>query len=103
MTEQVMSSFCWPEELLTRTFTAQDNVEPLRRETAPYWMTYSLAAAYLGITVAYLRNLVSADAIPVYGKPRERRFRRDMLDCWQTNRDAAMRKFRAERDAQNGN
>ena len=45
------------------------------------------------------RNLVSAGQIPVYGKPRVRRFRRDMLDLFLTNPDAAMRKFRAERNS----
>ena len=34
-----------------------------------------------------------------YGKPRVRRFRRDMLDLFLTDPDAAMRSFRAERNA----
>ena len=62
------------------------------------WLTYRQAATYTGWTVAYLRNLVSAGEIPVYGKPRTRRFRRDMLDLFLTNPDAAMRKFRLERN-----
>jgi excisionase family DNA binding protein len=63
------------------------------------WLTYREAADYCGWTVAYLRNLVSAGKVPVYGKPRVRRFRRDMLDLFLTNPDAAMRKFRAERNS----
>jgi excisionase family DNA binding protein len=63
------------------------------------WLTYQQAAIYTGWTVPYLRNLVSAGQIPVYGKLRARRFRRDMLDLFLTNPDAAMRKFRLERNA----
>jgi excisionase family DNA binding protein len=63
------------------------------------WLTYAQAAAYCGWSVAYLRNLVCAGAIPVYGKPRRRRFRRDMLDRFLTDPDAAMRLFRAERQS----
>jgi excisionase family DNA binding protein len=66
------------------------------------WLTYTQAAAYTGYSIRYLRNLVSADAIPVYGSPRSRRFRRDVLDQFLTNRDAAMRKFRLERQAHHG-
>jgi excisionase family DNA binding protein len=62
------------------------------------WLTYAEAAAYTGWAVAYLRNLVSAGRIPVYGKPRVRRFRRDMLDLFLTDPDAAMRRFRVERN-----
>lgn len=62
------------------------------------WLTYAEAAAYTGWCVAYLRNLVSAGQIPVYGKPRVRRFRRDMLDQFLTDPDAAMRRFRVERN-----
>lgn len=62
------------------------------------WLRYREAAAYCGWSVKHLRNLVSEDRIPVYGKPRLRRFRRDMLDLFLTNPDAAMRKFRAERN-----
>jgi excisionase family DNA binding protein len=62
------------------------------------WLTYKQAALYTGWTVAYLRNLVSAGQIPVYGKQRVRRFRRDMLDLFLTNPDVAMRKFRQERN-----
>jgi excisionase family DNA binding protein len=66
------------------------------------WLTYAQAAAYTGWTVAYLRNLVSAGAIPVYGRPRVRRFRRDVLDEYLTDPDAAMRRFRAERNRHHG-
>ena len=63
------------------------------------WLTYQEAADYCGWSVAHLRKLVSAGEIPVYGKPRVRRFRRDMLDLFLTNPDAAMREFRSERIA----
>jgi hypothetical protein len=63
------------------------------------WLNYRQAALYTGWTVAYLRNLVSAGQIPVYGKHRVRRFRRDMLDQFLTNPDVAMRKFRQERNS----
>ena len=53
---------------------------------------------YTGWSVAYLRNLVSAGQIPVYDKPRVRRFRRDMLDQFLTDPDVAMRRFRVERN-----
>lgn len=66
------------------------------------WLDYAEAAFYVGRSVGHLRNLVSADAIPHYGKPRSRRFRRDVLDLWLTDRDAAMRKFRLERQAHHG-
>lgn len=66
------------------------------------WLTYAEAAAYTGWTVAYLRNLVSAGQIPVYGKPRVRRFHRDVLDAFLTDPDAAMRRFRAERNQHGG-
>jgi len=69
---------------------------------ASKWLTYEQAAAYTGWSVRYLRNLVSADQIPVYGPLRSRRFRLDMVDLFLTNRDAAMRKFRAERDSHHG-
>ena len=62
------------------------------------WLTYAEAAAYTGWSLAYLRNLVSAGRVPVYGKPRVRRFRRDMLDLFLTDPDAAMRQFHAERN-----
>ena len=68
------------------------------RERASPWLTYAEAAAYCGWSVAYLRNLVCAGQVPVYGKPRVRRFRRDMLDRFLTDPDAAMRLFRAERN-----
>jgi excisionase family DNA binding protein len=63
------------------------------------WLTYRQAAEYCGWSVAYMRNLVSAGQIPVYGRPRVRRFRRDMLDMFLTDPDAAMRRFRSERNA----
>ncbi|MCP4599092.1 MAG: helix-turn-helix domain-containing protein [Proteobacteria bacterium] len=62
------------------------------------WMTYQVASQYTGWSVRYLRNLVSAGCIPVYGQSRSRRFRQDMLDSFLTNRDMAMRKFRLERN-----
>ena len=62
-----------------------------------HWLTYSEAASYTGFAVRSLRNMVSADRIPVYGPPGGRRFRADMLDAFLEDRDAAMRKFRAER------
>lgn len=61
-----------------------------------HWMMYPEAARYCGWSVKYLRNLVSGGQIPVYGPPRRRRFRRDMLDLFLTDPDAAMRKFRLE-------
>jgi excisionase family DNA binding protein len=66
------------------------------------WLTYPEAARYCGWSVAYLRNLVSAGQIPVYGRPRMRRFRRDMLDQFLTNPDAAMRRFQSERNRHGG-
>lgn len=66
------------------------------------WLTYAEAAVYSRWSVAHLRNLVSAGQIPVYGKPRVRRFRRDMLDLFLTDPDAAMRRFRAERNRHGG-
>jgi hypothetical protein len=66
------------------------------------WLVYEEAALYIGWSVRYLRNLVSADQIPVYGPLRSRRFRVDMLDLFLTNRDAAMRKFLAERSSHHG-
>ncbi|MFW5876099.1 MAG: helix-turn-helix domain-containing protein [Myxococcota bacterium] len=66
------------------------------------WLTYRQAAHYTGWSVGHLRNLVSAGQIPVYGRPRSRRFRRDMLDLYLTDPDAAMRKFRVERSSTHG-
>ena len=66
------------------------------------WLDYKQAAAYTGYSVRHLRNLVSADQIPVYGPLRSRRFRRDMLDLWLTNRDVAMRRFRLEMERAHG-
>ena len=70
--------------------------------TGKPWLDYAEAAFYTGYSIGYLRNLVSADAIPHYGALRAPKFRKDMLDLFLTNRDVAMRKLRAERDAQNG-
>ena len=66
-------------------------------EPAATWLTYAQAAAYTGWSIGHLRNLASAGRIPVYGRPRVRRFRRDMLDLYLTNPDMAMRTFLAER------
>ncbi|MCK9462368.1 MAG: hypothetical protein M0R80_22310 [Proteobacteria bacterium] len=67
--------------------------------TSNPWMGYRAAAAYCGLSISYLRCLVSADAIPVYGPRRSRRFRRDMLDLYLTDREVAMRQFRRETEA----
>ena len=66
------------------------------------WLTYLQASRYTGWSVRHLRNLVSADQIPVYGPLRSRRFRLDMLNYYLTDRDAAMRKFRLERNEHHG-
>jgi len=66
------------------------------------WLTYAQAARYTGWSVRYLRNLVSAGQIPVYGRPRVRRFRPDMLDLYLTNPDMAMRRFSAEGNSSHG-
>ncbi len=75
---------------------AQENQQPASNLETRRWLTYQQAAEYTGWAITYLRNLVSAGQIPVYGKPRVRRFRRDMLDLFLTAPDAAMRKFRLE-------
>lgn len=74
----------------------------MSRSPSARWLTYRQAAAYCGWSVGHLRNLVSAGQIPVYGKPRMRRFRRDMLDLFLTDPDAALRKFRSERNTHGG-
>ena len=66
------------------------------------WLTYAQAAHHTGWSIRHLRNLVSGGRIPVYGRPRVRRFRRDMLDLFLTNPDMAMRKFLAERNEPHG-
>ena len=66
------------------------------------WLSYAEAAVYSGFSVGHLRNLVSTGSIPVYGKPGSRKFRRDMLDYWLTDRDAAMRRYWQERQAHRG-
>ncbi|MFW2386747.1 MAG: helix-turn-helix domain-containing protein, partial [Polyangiales bacterium] len=58
-----------------------------RRQRDRTWLTYTQAASYTGWSVGHLRNLVSAGRIPVYGRSRVRRFRRDMLDPFLTNPD----------------
>jgi hypothetical protein len=63
------------------------------------WLNYTQASEYTHWSVRHLRNLVSEGLIPVYGPPRSRRFRLDMLDLYLTDRDTAMRKFRLERQA----
>jgi excisionase family DNA binding protein len=75
-----------------------DRPRPAAPSPTGPWLTYRETAAYTGWSVPYLRNLVSAGQIPVYGRPRVRRFRRDMLDLFLTDPDAAMRRFRAERN-----
>ena len=50
----------------------------------------------------HLRNLVSSGGIPVYGRPRVRRFRRDTLALFLTNPNMAMRKFLSERNEPHG-
>jgi len=66
------------------------------------WLTYTQAAHHRGWSIGHLRNLVSGGLIPVYGRPRVRRFRRDMLDLFLTNPDMAMRKFLSERNRMRG-
>jgi hypothetical protein len=66
------------------------------------WLTYAQAAHHNGWSIRHLRNLVSGGRIPVYGRPRVRRFRRDMLDLFLTNPDMAMRKFLSERNRMHG-
>ncbi|MET0791268.1 MAG: helix-turn-helix domain-containing protein [Polyangiaceae bacterium] len=86
---------------MTSRSSAQ-SAPPARPPTLTIWLTYAEAATYTRWSVAHLRNLVSAGQIPVYGKPRVRRFRRDMLDLFLTDPDAAMRRFRAERNPHGG-
>jgi excisionase family DNA binding protein len=81
------------------TARAAERAPSAPRESLLHWFTYRQAAEYCGWSVAYVRNLVSAGQIPVYGRLRVRRFRRDMLDLFLTDPDAAMRRFRAERNA----
>jgi len=66
------------------------------------WLTYAQGARHTGWSIRHLRNLVSGGRIPVYGRPRVRRFRRDMLDLFLTNPDMARRKFQAERNQPHG-
>ena len=87
-----------PERASAREISAAPEEQARAKPIPSPWLTYAEAAAYTGWTVAYLRNLVSAGQIPVYGKPRVRRFRRDMLDLFLTDPDAAMSRFRVERN-----
>ena len=81
------------------TIDASEKILLMQHATqAPTWLTYTQAALYTGWSVGHLRNLVSAGQIPVYGRARVRRFRRDMLDLYLTNPDMAMRTFLAERN-----
>lgn len=66
------------------------------------WLTYAQAVRHTGWSIRQLRNLVSGGRIPVYGRPRVRRFRRDMLDLYLTNPNMAMRKFLSERNEPHG-
>ena len=75
---------------------------PSSAAVAAPWLTYAEAAAYTGWTVVYLRNLVGAGQIPVHGKPRVRRFRRDELDSFLDDPCAAMSRFRAEGNRRGG-
>lgn len=79
-----------------------EDVERVARDLPFVWLTYAQAARYTGWSVGHLRNLVSAGEIPVYGRPRVRRFRRDVLDQFLDDPDAAMRAFRMERKARHG-
>ena len=88
---------CRPNMLASSPSTLPRAADLRTHPTTP-WLTYAEAAGYTGWSVGYLQNLVSAGKIPVYGRPRSRRFRRDMLDLYLTNPDMAMRKFRAEKE-----
>jgi excisionase family DNA binding protein len=87
---------CRPNILASEPPTLPRAADPPSYLPTP-WLTYAEAAGYTGWSVGYLQNLVSAGKIPVYGRPRSRRFRRDMLDLYMTDPNMAMRKFRAER------
>jgi hypothetical protein len=88
-----------PERLPAAQVAANDHAQaPARDGQLRQWLNYRQAAEYCGWSVGHLRNLVSAGQVPVYGQPRRRRFRRDMLDLFLTDCDAAMRRFRAERN-----
>lgn len=60
------------------------------------WLSYVEAAAYVRLAHGTLKNLVSAQQIPVYGRRNRRVFRRDMLDLWLANPDLAIRKWKEE-------
>lgn len=85
------------------TFLKNEPDEPPSIKLCNYsnhcWLTYQQAAEYTGWSVKYLRNLVSSNQIPVYGRLYVRRFKKNMLDKFLTNPDVAMRKFRLERNA----
>ena len=63
-----------PNGMATRCGQAK-GVHPSRRGRlmVSSWLTYAQAARYTGWSVHYLRNLVSAGQIPVYGRPQVRR------------------------------
>ena len=61
------------------------------------WLTYREASRRSGWSVESLRRLVSQGQIPVFGPPRMRRFRMDLLDLYVVDREAAMRRFRGEK------
>jgi excisionase family DNA binding protein len=86
-------------DVVGNSYFERPSPDVLEEIHARKWLTYQQAAIYTGWTVPYLRNLVCSGQIPVYGKQRTRRFRRDMLDLYLTNPDAAMRKFRLERNS----
>jgi hypothetical protein len=65
-------------------------------------LDYAEAAVFCGLSIGRLRNLVCMEDIPVYGSLRSRWFEPKMLQWWMTNRDAAMRAFRAGREAHHG-
>ena len=60
------------------------------------WLSYTEAAAYVGWSVGYLRNMVSQRKIPVYGPLYQRRFRADTLDLYIENRERAMQRHEEE-------
>lgn len=72
-------------------------VQPAANDNASPWLTYEQACEYLHVAKSTLFALVHDRKIPVYGSPRMRRFRRDMLDLWLVNRDLALRRWAEER------
>ena len=76
--------------------TPEADTKPVRQASVQ-WLTYEEAARHCRWSVAYLRNLVSAGLVPVYGPPRRRRFRLDMLDLYLRDPSASMREFKREK------